>query len=121
MFCLELSYSRQQYRSTRCSHSAVSIGNNIFPNIIMKFQKYRRFIYPERNLEDFPLNLIKYIFWIWDSSLDQDIQILIREMNFPIYIFLALKSSSHLCNQTFPIIKYLFSKNSSFISMDIYI
>jgi hypothetical protein len=107
-------------RSTKI-YSAVSIGNNIFPNIIMKFQKYRSFIYPDRNLEDFPLNLlfplIKYIFWIWDpglaiSLLDQVMQISIKEMNFPIFIFLAIKSSSHLCNQTFPIIKNLFSKNS---------
>ncbi len=35
MFCLELWYSAEKY-STRCSHSAVSMGNNIFPNGIMK-------------------------------------------------------------------------------------
>jgi hypothetical protein len=35
MFCLELCYSVETY-NTRCSHSAVSIGNNIFPNGVMK-------------------------------------------------------------------------------------
>ncbi len=35
MFCLELWYFVET-NSTKCSHSAVSIGNNIFPNGIMK-------------------------------------------------------------------------------------
>jgi hypothetical protein len=35
MFGLDI---MERLKYTRCSHSAVSIGNNIFPNGVMKFQ-----------------------------------------------------------------------------------
>ncbi len=48
-------FSKQNYKflpwmySSRCSQSAVRIGKNVFPNGIMKYQKYRRFIFPDVN------------------------------------------------------------------------
>jgi hypothetical protein len=44
MFCL--GYSVEKY-STKCSHLAVSIGNNTYLYRIMKSQKYRRFMFLE--------------------------------------------------------------------------
>jgi hypothetical protein len=50
MFCPKLIYSKEKC-STRCSHSAVSIGNIVLANGITKLQNscqsYRRFILPE--------------------------------------------------------------------------
>jgi hypothetical protein len=57
MFCLELSYSVEKY-ITRCNHSTVSIGNNIFPNRIMKLL--------QRWSLDLLLPLLQYKFGICD-------------------------------------------------------
>jgi hypothetical protein len=57
MFCLELCYSGGMYR-TRCGHSVVSLGNNIFPNGIMKLKQGRRFIFPDWNHKDGSLNFL---------------------------------------------------------------
>jgi hypothetical protein len=56
----------REIQFTRCNNSAVSIGNNIFPNGIIKFQQYRRFIFPEGNYKDGPLNLLFLFGHIWD-------------------------------------------------------
>jgi hypothetical protein len=58
-------YGEVQYYS-RCSHSAVSIGSNIFPNGITKLQLYRRFIISDWKYIDGTLNwlfppFLKYI------------------------------------------------------------
>jgi hypothetical protein len=72
MFCVELWYSVEKY-ITRCSHSTVSIGNNMFKNVIIKLRKYRRFMHPDYNYKDSPFNLLlpylKCIFGIWDWCL----------------------------------------------------
>jgi hypothetical protein len=53
IFCREVQYYN------RCNCSAVSIGNNIFPNGIMKLQVVlllRRFTFPHKKYKDGPLN-----------------------------------------------------------------
>jgi hypothetical protein len=101
IFCLELYYSWREVQCYKCSLSIVSIGNNIFPNGFMKFQKYRRFIFPDKNNTDVSFNLffpfLKYIIlYIWDLGLrlanffrDHLTQISTRQMNFQ-YIFFQL-------------------------------
>jgi hypothetical protein len=52
---------------TRCRPSVVSLGNNIFPNGVIKFQD-RRFIFQDCNYKDGPLNFLfpflKYILYL---------------------------------------------------------
>ncbi len=58
MLCLELQYYTvfcREVQYYRCSRSAVTIGNNIFPIGIMKLQQYRRFIFPDQNYKGQPL------------------------------------------------------------------
>jgi hypothetical protein len=43
IFCLEILNSVEKY-STRCSHSAASIGNNIFPEGIIKLKYFTVYI-----------------------------------------------------------------------------
>jgi hypothetical protein len=62
IFCREAQYSKQPF---------TSIGNNIFPNRIMKFQLYRGFIFPDSNYKKGHFNLLfpflKYIFGIGEE------------------------------------------------------
>ncbi len=54
------------------SHFAVSIGNKIFLNLIMLFQLYWRFIFPDINYKDGPFEFVisisKVNIWDYDLS-----------------------------------------------------
>ncbi len=90
--------------STRCSHSAVSIGNNIFLNRIMKFQKYGHSYFQIKTTKMVPwicYLLFQSIFsglgievWLFPFGF-HEIQISIRQTNFQ-YIFSQLMKRKNL-------------------------